>query len=79
VCLWVELPAGTDALEVYRQALAAKISIAPGPLFSAKQRYPNCIRLSAAHPWTPQLEQATVRLGQICAAVRAHSSKTVPV
>ncbi|MCC6234030.1 MAG: PLP-dependent aminotransferase family protein [Verrucomicrobiales bacterium] len=69
MCLWVELPARTDSLELYRRALAEGISIAPGPLFSAKQRYRNFVRLSVAHPWTPRLEQAVMRLGQIAAAV----------
>ena len=65
MCLWVELPTGVDALALYRQALAAKISIAPGPLFSAKQRFPNYIRLSYANPWTPEIEQALIRLSQL--------------
>lgn len=63
--LWVELPGNTDALELYRQALAAGISIAPGPIFSARQQYRNCLRLNCANPWTDQLEEAVARLGRM--------------
>ena len=36
--LWVELPPGTNALELHARALAQQISVAPGPIFSAKPR-----------------------------------------
>jgi len=63
--LWVELPKSVDALKLYRKALAEKISIVPGPIFSAKQRYQNFIRLSCGHPWSVELEQALARLGRL--------------
>lgn len=67
--LWVELPKSVNALALYRKALAEKISIAPGPLFSAKQRYPNFIRLSCGHPWSAELEQALATLGRLAGAM----------
>jgi DNA-binding transcriptional MocR family regulator len=54
-----------DALDLRRRALAKKISIAPGPLFSAKQKYPNFIRLTCALPWDERLEQALATLGRL--------------
>src|SRR5438552_15174788 len=45
MCLWIELPPQINALAVYQQGLAAKITIAPGPIFSAKQKFQNFIRL----------------------------------
>jgi DNA-binding transcriptional MocR family regulator len=63
--LWVELPDKVDALDLRRRALAKKISIAPGPLFSAKQTYPNFIRLTCALPWDERLEQALATLGRL--------------
>lgn len=63
--LWVELPKKVDSLELHRRALARKISIAPGPLFSAKQAYRNCIRLTCALPWDERLERALVTLGRL--------------
>jgi DNA-binding transcriptional MocR family regulator len=67
MCLWVELPAQVDALELYHQALAAKISIAPGPLFSPKQGYKNFIRLNCGNPWSPEIENALRKLGELAA------------
>jgi DNA-binding transcriptional MocR family regulator len=62
---WVEFPPTLDALELHRRALAHGISIAPGPLFSAKQKYRHCARLTFALPWDQRTEQALVRLGRI--------------
>lgn len=61
--LWVELAEGVDALQLTQRALQRKISIAPGQIFSATQKYQNCIRLSCAQPWNPALEQALQLLG----------------
>jgi len=63
--LWVELPGKVDALELHRAALLDGISIAPGPIFSPRQQYRNCIRLNYANPWSEQLEGALVRLGAL--------------
>lgn len=63
--LWVELPKSVNSLELHRKALREKISISPGPIFSAKQEYQNCIRLSCGQPWSGKLEQAIVTLGKL--------------
>jgi DNA-binding transcriptional MocR family regulator len=65
--LWVELPKKVDALELHRRALAKKINIAPGPLFSAKQKYRHFIRLTCALPWDERLERALATLGRLAA------------
>jgi DNA-binding transcriptional MocR family regulator len=65
MCLWVELPPQVNSITVYQQALAAKISTAPGPIFSAKQKYQNFIRLNFGNPWTERIENAVRDLGQI--------------
>lgn len=65
--VWVELPPATDALALHRRALNAGISIAPGPIFSPKREYGNCIRLNFGHPWSEEIEQAMLRLGQMMA------------
>jgi DNA-binding transcriptional MocR family regulator len=70
MCLWVELPDHVNSLDVYHRAIAEKISIAPGPLFSAKQKFSNFIRLSAGNPWSSTVENAVRRLGEII-----HASK----
>jgi DNA-binding transcriptional MocR family regulator len=61
--LWLELPGNVDALELHQAALAQGISIAPGPIFSARQQYRNCIRLNFANPWSEKLDGALPKLG----------------
>ena len=73
MCLWIELPPVINALAVYEQALAAKISIAPGPIFSAKQKFQNFIRLNCGNPWSDAIENAIRKLGQII-----HSDLSLP-
>jgi DNA-binding transcriptional MocR family regulator len=63
--LWIECAAHVDSLEVHRRALAMDISIAPGPIFSARRQFGNFIRINCGHPWTPAMELAIKRLGEI--------------
>src|SRR5438876_206934 len=65
MCLWVELPPKVNALALYQRAMAARISIAPGPLFSAKQRFENFIRINCGNPWSETIENAIRKLGEI--------------
>jgi DNA-binding transcriptional MocR family regulator len=63
--LWVELPGGISALQLHERALAAGIAIAPGPIFSARQGYDSCIRLSCGVLWSPRIENAVETVGLI--------------
>ena len=69
MCLWVELPPHVDSLEVYQRALEAKISVTPGPLFSAKRKFHNFLRLNSVNPWSETVEHAMRTLGQIIAGL----------
>ncbi len=62
--LWVELPPTVDAVRLYDIALRAGISIAPGPLFSARGRYAHCFRLTAAS-WEDRRREAIATLGRL--------------
>jgi len=62
--LWVEMPAGTDAIRLYHRALECGISIVPGPLFSLSKKYGNHIRLSAAQ-WDERIERGIRTLGEL--------------
>ncbi|WP_332670856.1 aminotransferase-like domain-containing protein [Aromatoleum sp.] len=64
---WVELPPQVDALALHRIALEQGISIAPGPIFSAKREYRNCLRLNFGHPWSDEFENAMATLGGMIA------------
>jgi DNA-binding transcriptional MocR family regulator len=69
--LWLVLPEQCDALELHRQALAAGISIAPGPMFSAKREFRNCIRLNYGHVWDERHAAALATLGRLACAQSA--------
>jgi DNA-binding transcriptional MocR family regulator len=64
--LWVELPEYVDSLKLYQAALNSGITIAPGPIFSAKQKFRNFIRLNAGF-WSEKIEGAVVTLAQLAA------------
>jgi DNA-binding transcriptional MocR family regulator len=63
--LWVELPGSVDAIKVHRAALEHGISIAPGPIFSARREFRNFMRLNYGHPWTPKVEAAIRTIGRL--------------
>lgn len=69
--LWVELPAGVDGYLLAQQALAEKISIAPGTIFSPtpsrhKPLFSNFIRLNCAVTPDARLERALQTLALLC-------------
>jgi DNA-binding transcriptional MocR family regulator len=55
-----------DSLQLYKLALKAGITLAPGAIFSAKHQYRNFIRLNAAC-WSDEIERAIARLGKLIA------------
>ena len=63
--LWVKLPAGVDSMELFRTALACRIGIMPGIVFSAKADYREYIRLNFAIGWTAEVAAALARLGDL--------------
>ncbi len=65
--IWVEMPETTDSVELFRSAMRNNISLGPGVLFSASDRYRNCVRMGCAEPWSPRIEQAIARLGELAA------------
>lgn len=65
--LWVELPAGQDALALQAAALAQGISLAPGQLFSADRRFGHCLRINCGHPDDPRCLEALATLGRLAA------------
>jgi DNA-binding transcriptional MocR family regulator len=63
--LWIELPGRADTLRLQERALALGISIAPGPMFSARRGFAHCLRLNYGHPWDARAEQALITLGRL--------------
>lgn len=73
--LWVELPSGVDAYELQAAALEQGISIAPGPVFSPRERFTNHIRVSCGFPWSPRIEAAIGTVGTITATLASRSRR----
>jgi DNA-binding transcriptional MocR family regulator len=67
VVLWIEMPKSVDGTELFRTALASRIGIAPGIVFSAKADYRNYIRMSCGLPWSTTVERAIEKLGKLVA------------
>jgi DNA-binding transcriptional MocR family regulator len=68
--LWVEFPAGIDATRLFHLALMHNISITPGTMFSASNKYQRCIRLSYGLPWHDEIERALVTLGELATSLQ---------
>lgn len=67
--LWVELPSNKNALELHSRALAEGISLAPGPIFSAKQRFGSCFRVSCGFPWSDAIDRSIATVARIAAEI----------
>lgn len=63
--LWVELPEGMDASLLSEQAIAHKISIAPGKMFTTGRAWDNYFRLNASWALGEREQQAVVTLSQL--------------
>ena len=65
--LWLQLPRGVDAMDLYTAAGTEGIRIAPGPMFSASRAYEDCIRLNTGFPWRESTERQIETLGRLVA------------
>lgn len=63
--LWVELPGHVQALDLFEDALQAGISIAPGPIFSARQKFSSFIRLNCGFHWAQKTGAGFEVLGKL--------------
>jgi DNA-binding transcriptional MocR family regulator len=73
--VWVEFAEGFDALALHQAALAHGISIAPGPMFSARRHFRHCLRLNYGHPWDARFEAAMQTLGALAAQQSPYAAK----
>jgi DNA-binding transcriptional MocR family regulator len=64
--LWVEMPKKVSALKLFRQAIAEKITVIPGGIFSASGHFQSHIRVSCGHPWSDDIDRAVFTLGKLC-------------
>ncbi|HEX8575819.1 MAG TPA: PLP-dependent aminotransferase family protein [Flavobacterium sp.] len=63
--LWVELPPQIDTITLYNAAIAHKIVISPGKMFTLQDQFNNCMRLSYGLEWNDNTEKALQMLGSL--------------
>ncbi len=61
--LWVNLPHGVRALELYARAQERGISVGAGNIFATGDAFQHCIRLNYSYPWNAEVESAVRTLG----------------
>ena len=61
--LWVELPEKVNSIDLYNWAFKNNIGIIPGTLFSASEKYLNCIRISCGSPVSEKMREGIEKLG----------------
>src|SRR5437763_9245276 len=67
IFLWVKLPDNVDTLKLYQAALAAGVSINPGPEWSTDKAYARSrLRLCFASPSHEQIRQGVAVLAEVC-------------
>jgi DNA-binding transcriptional MocR family regulator len=73
--LWVEMAPGVDALRLFEEAHRAGVSISPGPVFSPRLRFRNCLRLNCGHAWSERIEQAVALVGRLVTQAERASAR----
>jgi 2-aminoadipate transaminase len=67
IFLWVKLPDQVDTLKLYQAALAAGVSINPGPEWSTDKTYAGSrLRLCFASPTQQQIREGIATLADVC-------------
>src|SRR5690606_23414550 len=69
--LWVQMPDEFDSIRLYEAARERKIAIAPGPIFSPRGKYRNCLRLNVSQLLPEQVDRTIQVLGELTQHSRA--------
>lgn len=67
--LWVELPQGISATQLFHVALAEHLLISPGAMFSNSDRFDAKLRINCGWPMTPELRKAFETLGRLATSL----------
>ena len=67
--LWVQLPKPLASRELFEAALKKGICFVPGDVFSASNRYANCLRVSCGSAWHARIEKGLETLGGLAGAI----------
>lgn len=63
--LWIEVNKKINSYKLYQEAVKNHISIAPGQIFSSQGQFLNCLRISYAKPWGPDVERGLRTVGEL--------------
>ena len=79
--LWLELHPAIASMDLFKRCASEGITFGPGELFTATDRYRNCLRLNFSGPWNAITMQALARIGEIARQMleRPAASPTPPV
>jgi len=67
--LWLQLPKPLASRELFEAALRKGVCFVPGDVFSASDRYANCLRLSCGSAWNTRIENGLETLGELACAL----------
>ncbi|PKO30505.1 MAG: PLP-dependent aminotransferase family protein [Betaproteobacteria bacterium HGW-Betaproteobacteria-9] len=79
--LWLELHPAIASMDLFKRCASEGITFGPGELFTATDRYRNCLRLNFSGPWNAITMQALARIGEIARQMleRPTADPTPPV
>src|SRR4029077_7684953 len=75
--LWIELAPGKDTMELSRRALARRVGIVPGRLFSTGDTYGHCFRLNCGFPLRGGWEEALATLAALAKELLPYQPATL--
>lgn len=61
--LWITLPGDVDSVDFFFEARDRGVGIAPGGIFTTRERFTNCIRLSCCGIWNDDMSRGIATLG----------------
>lgn len=71
--LWVELDKSINTSDLYDEAFMGGIKYAPGRMFTLRDQFYNCLRLSYGLTWNDLTEKALIKLGRILQTKSKHA------
>jgi DNA-binding transcriptional MocR family regulator len=63
--LWLELNKKVNTFQLYQEAIKYQVSVAPGRIFSMRDRYSNYMRIGYGQPWNDGVERGLRILGSL--------------
>ncbi|MEW6990448.1 PLP-dependent aminotransferase family protein [Colwelliaceae bacterium 6441] len=63
--LWIRCRSHVDTSQIFTDAIAEKVSFAPGEIFSPSGKYKNYMRLSFGVKWNENVDKAVATLGKL--------------